>query len=180
MRRPAQQIIAASPGDLKNNRLGLLGPEQLNELRRQIDEFQPRMSRVIRRLIWLALTVTFAVVALSFVRVILLPAALAIEVAVVGAMLYLTGDFNRFMQQLMLDRDAEAVRIVKGRTSSATLRHHILYHSCRIELQSYRVLDPALARQFKTGELYQFYVLPQSRVIIAAEGIGEKNSVYAV
>ena len=178
MRRPAQQIIAASPGDLKSNRLGLLGQEQLGELHRQIDEFQPRMSRVIRRLVWLALAITIAVVTLSFARVILLPVALAIEVAVVGAMLYLTGDFNRFLQQLMLDRDAEAVRIVKGRTSGATLRHHILYFTCRIELQSYRVLDPSLARQFKTGELYQFYVLPQSRVIIAAEGIGEKNSVY--
>ena len=180
MRRPAQQIIAASPGDLKNNRLGLLGSEQLSELERQIDEFQPRTARVVRRLVWLALIVTIAVVALSFVRVILLPVALAIEVTVVGAMLYLTSDFNRFMQQLMLDREAGAVRIVKGRTSSATLRHHILYHTCRIELQSYRLLDPALARQFKTGELYQYYVLPQSRVIIAAEGIGEKNSVYDV
>ena len=180
MRRPAQQIIAASPGDLKNNRLGLLGAEQFGELNRQIDEFQLRMARVIRRLVWLALVITIAVVALSFVRVLLLPLALAIEVAVVGAMLYLTSDFNRFVQQLMLDRDAEAVRIIKGRTSSATLRHHILYHTCRIELQSYRVLDPALARQFKTGELYQYYVLPQSRVIIAAEGIGEKNSVYPV
>jgi hypothetical protein len=178
MRRPAQEVIAASPGDLKNNRLGLLGPEQLRELQRQIDEFQPRMSRVIRRLVWLALAVTIAVVTLSFVRVILLPVALAIEAAVVGAMLYLTSDFNRFVQQLMLDREAEAVRIVKGRTSNATLRHHILYHTCRIELQSYRVLDPSLARQFKTGELYQYYVLPQSRVIIAAEGIGEKNSAF--
>ena len=180
MRRPARQIIAASPGDLKNNRLGLLGQEQLRDLNRQIDEFQVRLARVIRRLVWLAVAVTLGVVALSFVRVILLPVALAIEVAVVGAMLYLTSDFNRFVQQLMLDRDAEAVRIVKGRTSSATLRHHILYHTCRIELQSYRVLDPALARQFQTGELYQYYILPQSRVIIAAEGIGEKNSVYAV
>lgn len=180
MRRPAQEIIAASPGDLKNNRLGLLGSQQLRELQRQIDEFQPRMSRVIRRLVWLTLAVTIAIVALSFARVILLPVALAIEMAVVGAMLYLTSDFNRFAQQLMLDREAEAVRIVKGRTSSATLRHHILYHTCRIELQSYRVLDLSLARQFKTGELYQYYVLPQSRVIIAAEGIGEKNPAYGV
>ena len=32
--------------------------------------------------------------------------------------------------------------------------------------------------EFTTGELYQFYILPQSRVIIAAECIGEKNSLY--
>lgn len=180
MRRPIQQIIAASPGDLKNNRLGLLSQEQLLELQGQVEHFQPRVSRVVRLTVWLTIALTIAVVVLTFIRVILLPVALTIEVMVVSIMLYLTSDSNRFLQQLMFDREAEAVRIVKGRTSRSTLRPHILYHTIRIELQSYKVLDTSLAQQFSTGELYQYYVLPQSRVIIAAERIGEKNSVYVV
>ena len=178
MRRTTRQVIAATPVDLKNNRLGLLSQEQLETLHTQIDQFELRMAQVIRRSVALATIITIVVVVLSFVRVILLPAALAIEVVVVGVLLYMTTDFNRFVQQLTLDREAEAVRIVKGRTSRGTLRTHILYHTLRIELQSYKLLDVSLAREFTTGELYQFYILPQSRVIIAAEGIGEKNSLY--
>ena len=178
MRRTTRQVIAATPADLKNNRLGLLSQEQLETLHTQIDQFELRMAQVIRRSVVLATIITIVVVVLSFVRVILLPAALAIEVVVVGVLLYMTTDFNRFVQQLTLDREAEAVRIVKGRTSRGTLRPHILYHTLRIELQSYKLLDVSLAREFTTGELYQFYILPQSRVIIAAEGIGEKNSLY--
>ena len=178
MRRTSQQVIAASPVDLKSNRLGLMSQQQLQALHIQIEEFESRMALVVRRSISLAVIITVAVVLLSFVRIILLPAALAIEVVVVAVLLYLTTDFNRFVQHLVLDREAEAVRIVKGRTSRATLRPHLLYHTMRIELQSYKLLDVSLAREFTTGELYQFYVLPQSRAIIAAEGIGEKNSVY--
>lgn len=178
MRRTTRQVIAATPADLKNNRLGLLSQEQLETLHTQIDQFELRMAQVIRRSVALATIITIVVVVLSFVRVILLPAALAIEVVVVGVLLYMTTDFNRFVQQLTLDRESEAVRIVKGRTSRGTLRPHILYHTLRIELQSYKLLDVSLAREFTTGELYQFYILPQSRVIIAAEGIGEKNSLY--
>ncbi len=178
MRRTSQQVIAATPADLKSNRLGLLSREQLQMLNAQIAAFEARMAQVVRRSVTLAAIITIAVVLLTFVRVILLPMALTIEVLVVGALLYLTTDFNRFVQHLNLDREAEAVRIVKGRTSRGTLRPHILYHTLRVELQTYKLLDVSLAREFTTGELYQFYILPQSRAIIAAEGIGEKNSIY--
>ena len=100
-----------------------MSPVQRRTLREQIDQFQERMSVLIRRTVTLAILITLAVIALSFVRVILLPVALGIEVVVVGLMLYLTTDFNRFVQQLMLDREAEAVRIVKGRTSRYNAAH---------------------------------------------------------
>lgn len=178
MRRVSSQIIAASPNDLKNNRLGLMSREQVVTLQDQVDHFQARLTQLTSRAVKLAIAITFVVVLLSFVRVLALPLALAIEVAVVGSMLYLSADYNRFLQQLTLDREAEAVRIVKGRTSRYTLRTHPLYNTLRIELQTYKLLDGALARQFITGELYQYYVLPQSGVVIAAESIGEKNSRY--
>lgn len=178
MRRSSLQIIAATPSDLKNNRLGLMSPAQWKALNRQIDLFQARMSVLIRRTVTLAILITLAVIALCLARVVLLPMALAIEVVIVGLMLYLTTDFNRFVQQLTLDREAETVRIVKGRTSRYTLRTHPLYYTLRIELHSYKLLEAGLAREFITGELYQFYVLPQSGVIIAAESVGEKSSNY--
>ena len=178
MRRVSAQIIAASPNDLKNNRLGLLSQAQVVTLEEQIKHFETRMSQLTRRALMLAIVTTIIVLMLTFVRVLALPLALAIEVAVVGIMLYLTTDYSRFVQQLTQDREAEAVRIVKGRTSRYTLRTHPFYLSLRIELQTYKLLDSALARQFVTGELYQYYVLPQSGVVIAAEGIGEKNSRY--
>ena len=178
MRRVSSQIIAASPNDLKNNRLGLMSQAQVLTLQEQIDHFEARMSQLTQRAVKLAIAITIIVVILTFVRALALPLALALEVAVVGIMLYMTTDYNRFVQQLILDREAEAVRIVKGRTSRYTLRTHPLYNTLRIELQSYKLLDGALARQFITGELYQYYVLPQSGVVIAAESIGEKNSRY--
>ncbi len=178
MRRASVQVIAASPNDLKNNRLGLMSGAQAQTLGEQIEHFQRRMTDMTRRALLLALGVTVAVVVLAFVRVILLPLALVIEVTVVGAMLYMNSDYSRFVRELSLDREAEAVRIVKGRTSRYTVRTHPLYHTVRVELQTYRLLDGGLARQFVTGELYQYYVLPQSGVIIAAESVGEKNSLY--
>ena len=178
MRRISSQIIAASPNDLKNNRLGLMSQAQVLTLQDQIDHFEARMTQLTRRAVKLAIVVTIVVVILSFIRVIILPAALAIEVLVVGIMLYMTTDYNRFVQRLTLDREAEAVRIVKGRTSRYTLRTHPLYNTLRIELHTYKLLDGSLAKQFITGELYQYYVLPQSGVVIAAESIGEKNSRY--
>ena len=179
MRRSSRQVIAASPLDLKSNRLGLMSQAQLAALHEQIGAFESRMAAFARRSIALAALITLAVVLLSIARVIFLPLALAVEVAVVAALLYLTTDFNRFVKLLSLDREAETVRIIKGRTSRATLRPHILYYTLRIELQTYRLLDASLARAFTTGELYQFYVLPQSRVIVAAEGTGEKDLRYA-
>ena len=178
MRRVSSQIIAASSNDLKNNRLGLMSQAQIVTLQDQIDYFQVRMSQLTRRAVTVAILITIAVVCLSFVRVILLPIALGIEVVVVGIMVYMTTDFNRFVQQLTLDREAEAVRIVKGRTSRYTLRTHPLYTTLRVEVHTYKLLDSGLARQFITGDLYQYYVLPQSGVIIAAESTGEKNSRY--
>lgn len=178
MRRVSAQIIAASQNDLKNNRLGLMSRAQVVTLEEQIKHFETRMSHLTRRALMLAIVTTIIVVILSFVRALALPLALAIEVAVVGVMLYLTTDYSRFVQQLTQDREAEAVRIVKGRTSRYALRTHPFYLPLRIELQTYKLLDSALARQFVTGDLYQYYVLPQSGVVIAAEGIGEKNSRY--
>lgn len=178
MRRVSSQIIAASPNDLKNNRLGLMSQAQALTLQDQIAHFEARTAQWTRRALKLAILVTVVVVLLTFIPVIALPAALAVELLAFGIMLYMTTDYNRFVQQLTLDREAETVRIVKGRTSAYTLRTHPLYISLRIELQTYRLLDGALAKQFITGELYQYYVLPQSGVVIAAESIGEKNSRY--
>ena len=178
MRRTSEQVIAASPSDLKNNRLGLMSPEQLRTLQTQIEAFQGHNSQLLRRALTVAAVVTFGVVLLSFVRVIWLPVALGIEFLVVGSMLYLTTDVNRFMQQLALDCESESVRIVKGRTSRYTLRTHPLYYSLRVELDTYKLLDGNLAREFTTGDLYQYYVLPQSLVIIAAERTGEKSAHF--
>lgn len=178
MRRVSAQIIAASQNDLKNNRLGLMSQAQVVTLEEQIKHFETRMSQLTRRALMLAIVTTIIVVTLTFVRALALPLSLAIEVAVVGMMLYLTTDYSRFVQQLTQDREAQAVRIVKGRTSRYAVRTHPFYLPLRIELQTYKLLDGGLARQFVTGELYQYYVLPQSGVVIAAEGIGEKNSRY--
>ena len=109
MRRTTRQVIAATPADLKNNRLGLMSQEQLETLRSQIELFEPRMAQVIRRGVAMATLITVAVVLLSFARVIFLPTALAIEVVVVGVLLYMTTDCNRFARQLTLDQEAEAV-----------------------------------------------------------------------
>ena len=178
MRRSTVQVIAATPRDLKNNRLGLMSQEQLATLTAQVDAIQAQVEQLVKRAITLAIVVTIAIVALSFVRVIWLPVALGIELLVVGGMLYLAADVNRFLQLLTLDAEAESVRLVKGRTSRYTLRTHPLYHTIRVELDTYKLLDAGLARQFTTGELYQHYILPQSGVIIAAERIGEKDSIY--
>ncbi len=171
-------MIAATPRDLKNNRLGLMSQEQLANLGAQVEALQSHVSQLLRRSITLAFVVTIGVVLLAFIRVIWLPLALGIEFVLVGALLYLVSDVNRFLQQLTLDCEAESVRIVKGRTSRYTIRTHPLYHTIRVELDSYKLLDIGLARQFTTGDLYQHYVLPQSGVIIAAERIGEKDSQY--
>lgn len=176
--RSSRQVIAASPADLKSNRLGLMSQAQLQALHAQLATFDRRLSELMRRSVTLAGLATLALVLLSIARVIFLPLALLVEIVVVALLLVISNDINRFVKQLALDREAETVRIIKGRTSRATLRPHILYYSLRIELQSYKLLDASLARSFVTGELYQFYILPQSRVIIAAESVGEKDPHY--
>ena len=175
MRQAEQQVIAASNSDLRNNRLGLMSADQLNHLQEQIDHFQLRTAQLVKRSVGLAAIITLAVVILAFVRVLLLPIALAVEAVVVGLMIYTTTSLNSFAKQLMLDHESEAVRIVKGRTNGRSWWYHPLYHELRVELQTYKLLDQALARQFSTGELYQLYVLPHSGVIIAAEQIDEKG-----
>ena len=175
---PSWQKIAAGENDLKNNRLGLMSPAQILALEQHISFFQARMTRFVQRSIAAAVMITAVVVILSFVRVVLLPAAMMIEIAVIGVMIYVTTDFNRFVQQLLLDRESETVRIVKGRTSRYTMRTHPLYTTLRVEVQNYKLLDAALSKQFATGELYQLYVLPQSGVVIAAEEISEKRAYY--
>lgn len=173
LRRASQQVIAASPADLNSNRLGLLSQAQLSALHEQLAEFQARTGQFVRRSLLASLGLTIGVVALTFVRVLALPIALGIEALVVAVMLYFAADCNRFVQALELDREAEAVRIVKGRTSRHTLRVHPFYSTLRIELQTYKLLDAGLARQFTTGALYQFYVLPHTQLIVAAESIDE-------
>ena len=92
-----------------------------------------------------------------------------------------TSSVSRFAQQLVFDRDSEAVRIIKGRTSRYAMRTHPFYHSLRVELETYKLLDASLVREFANGELYQLYVLPHSGVIIAAELIAEKGfSLFAL
>ena len=179
MRQPDRQIIAAAENDLKNNRLGLMSQAQLRTLGRDIRRLQAQTAQLTRRGIALAALVTAAVVILSFVRVLLLPLALIIELAVIGAMIYLVTSLNRFVQQLTLDRESETVRIVKGRASRHILRHP-LYLLLRVEARDYKLLDATLPRQFTAGELYQLYVLPQAGVIIAAETISEKQAYYRV
>ncbi len=179
MRHPDRQIIAAAENDLKNNRLGLMSQAQLQTLERDIRRLQAQTAQLTRRGIALAALVTAAVVILSFVRVLLLPLAMIIELAVIGAMIYLVTSLNHFVQQLTLDRESETVRIVKGRVSRHILRHP-LYMLLRVEVQDYKLLDETLPRQFTAGELYQLYVLPQAGVIIAAETISEKQAYYRV
>ena len=58
------------------------------------------------------------------------------------------------------------------------MRTHPFYNTLRVELETYKLLDASLAREFATGELYQLYVLPHSGVVIAAELIGEKGFRY--
>ena len=173
LRRASQEVIAASPADLNSNRLGLLSQAQLGSLHEQLAEFQTRTALFVRRSLVVSLGLTIGVVALTFVRVLALPIALGIEVLVVGVMLYFAADCNRFVQALELDREAETVRIVKGRTSRHTVRVHPFYCTLRVELQTYKLLDAGLARQFTTGALYQFYVLPHTYLIVAAESIDE-------
>ena len=176
MRRASHRAIAATPADLNSNRLGLLSQAQLRALQSQVEAFQARTARFARRALITALALTLGVVALTFVRMLALPFALGIEVLVVGVMLYFTGDCNRFVQGLELDREAQAVRIIKGRTSRHTLRAHPFYWTLRVELQTYKLLDAGLARQFTTGALYQFYVLPHTQLIVAAESIDEQGA----
>lgn len=173
MRRASQQVIAASPADINSNRLGLLSQAQLGSLHEQLAEFQARTAQFVRRSLVLSLGLTIGVVALTFTRVLALPVALGIETLVVGVMLYFAADCNRFVQALELDREAQTVRIIKGRTSRHTLRTHPFYCTLRIELQTYKLLDAGLARQFTTGALYQFYALPHTGLIVAAESIDE-------
>ena len=178
MRAATQETIAASENDLRNNRLGLLSAAQIAGLQQQIDAFQERSSHVVSRSVMLAAAVTLGLVALTFIRIILLPIALTLEIVVVAIMVVMTTNLNRFLQQLELDIESESVRIIKGRASRFGMRTHPLYHTLRVELDTYRLLDPSLPSQFATGELYQLYILPHSGVIIAAERVGEKEYLY--
>lgn len=173
-----RQTINADENDLKQNRLGLMSQTQVDALESVLEAYQERMTEIVTRSVATGLIVTMVIVVLVFVRVLILPIALITELLIVGSMVYVTTDFNRFVQNLGFDEDARAVRIVKGRVSRYALRTHPLYHSLRVEVQTYKILDKALLEQFGTGELYQLYVLPQSRVVIAAEKVGEKGTGY--
>ena len=178
MRASRRHVIGASEQDLKNNRLGLMSAAQISELEAHVSDFQRQTARMVKRSVMLAAAITAGVVILTFVRVLLLPIALTIEIMVVGVMLAMASNLNRFVQLLELDLESEAVRIIKGRASRFTMRPHPMYQTLRVELQTYRLLDPKLHAQFVTGELYQFYILPHAGVIIAAELVGEKEFLY--
>ena len=175
MRAAARHSIAASENDLKNNRLGLMSAGQIDALRGQIAGYEARTASVIKQCVAFAALLTVAVVVLSFARILILPLALVAEIIIVAIMVSLASSLNRFSQQLTLDLDSEAVRIVKGRAAGYAIRAHPFWHTLRVEVESYKLLDPSLLRQFVGGELYQFYVLPHSGVIIAAELIAEKG-----
>ena len=175
MKAAAPPTIAAGENDLKNNRLGLMSAAQIDALRGQIADYEARTAQAIRQCVAFAAVFTIGVVLLSIARVLILPLALVAEIIIVAIMVSLASSLNRFSQQLSLDLDAEAVRIIKGRAAGYALRVHPFWHSLRVEVETYKLLDPALLRQFVGGELYQFYVLPHSGVIIAAELIAEKG-----
>jgi len=179
MRSPKKPFVAATHADIRINRLGLISQQQLQQLDGYIAASQQRVNLLARRTIKLACFATLLLVLLALVRVILLPVALLLEIVLVSFMLFLTAGMQRFVRQLARDRDDKALRLIKGRASRSRLQAHPLYHRLNVELQSYRLLDPMLARQLlRRGELYQYYVLPHSRVIIAAEAIGETAAQY--
>lgn len=175
---PTHQVIAADDNDLKNNRLGLMSQQQVQALQEQIDYYQAQIGEIVKRSIMIGSIITIVIVVLVFVRVLILPVAIGVEVLIVGGMVYMTTDFNRLIQQLMLDKEAGTVRIVKGRTSRYTMRSHPLYRTLRVEVQNYKILEASLLDQFENGVLYQLYVLPQSRVIISAEKASESKAGY--
>ena len=164
--------------DLRQNRLGLMSQRQLDDLQQHIDQHQPHINRLIQRVVIIGGVLTFVVIIAVVLRLLILPAAVVIEAVIVGGMAYMTTDFNRFLQQLLLDKEAQAVRIVKGRTSRHTMRSHPLYKLVRVELHNYKVLDMSLYQQLENGELYQLYVLPQSQTVIAAENLETTRSGY--
>lgn len=171
----AAQDAPFNENDLKQNRLGLMSQHQIDDLQHHIDIHQQRIQDLMRRAVITGGVVTLAIVAAVVTRMIRLPLAVVIEILVVGGMVYMTTDFNRFIQQLMLDREARAVRIVKGRASRYTMRSHPLYQSLRVEVHNYKVLDSSLFRLFENGELYVVYILPQSRTVIATEKLSSKS-----
>ena len=173
---PIQRTIAADDNDLKNNRLGLMSQRQAEDLQQHINYYQARIGEIVQRSTLMGLAVTLGIVLLTISRVLTIPFAIGIAVVAVGSMAYMVSDFNRFIQQLVLDKEAGAVRIVKGRTSRYTLRSHPLYRTLRVEVHNYKVLDEKLLREFANGELYQVYVLPQSRVVISAEKLTETGT----
>lgn len=173
-----RQIINAEEADLKQNRLGLMSQNQISHLQEMVDKYQLRISGIVTKAVATALISTIVIVILVFIRVLILPLAMILELAIVGGMVYMIIDFNSFVHNLVFDEEARAVRIVKGRTSRYAMRTHPLYSSLRVETKNYRLLDASLLEQFGTGELYQLYVLPQSRVVIAAEKVGEKGTGY--
>jgi hypothetical protein len=172
----SQHRIDANDNDIKNNRLGLMSQSQVDQLQHDIDGYQTRIREIIQRAIGVGVMVTLGIITLVLIRVLRIPIALILEVFVVGGMIYLTTDFNRFIQQLIMDKEAGAVRIIKGRVSRYTMRSHPLYQTLRVEVQNYKVRDISSLRQFENGELYQVYVLPHSRLVISAEKISESGA----
>ena len=171
-----QYKIGADDTDLKNNRLGLMSQRQASQLQNDLARYQARIHEIVRRVVAVGVFMTSVVMVLVFIRVLVMPIAVVLEILIVGGMVYLTTDFNRFIQQLMMDQEAGAVRIIKGRVSRYTMRSHPLYQTLRVEVRNYKIVDPSLLRQFENGELYQLYVLPQSQVVISAEKIDESGA----
>ncbi len=172
----SKRRISATENDLKNNRLGLMSEGQVRQLQRDIDVYQARIQEIVHRAIIVGGAITVVIVVLVLLGILKLPIAVVLEMLIVGGMIYLTIDFNRFIQQLIMDREAGAVRIIKGRASRYTMRSHPLYQTLRVEVQNYKVQNLTLLRQFENGELYQVYVLPQSRLVISAEKINESST----
>lgn len=177
---PTQIPLATDESDLRQNRLGLMSQRQIDQLQAHIDYHQSRFGQLIQRTLLTGVVITIGVVIAVLIRLLIVPVAVVIEAVIVGGMIYLTTDFNRFVQHLLMDKEARAVRIIKGRTSRYTMRNHPLYQTVRVELQNYKVLDSALYQQLDNGELYQLYVLPQSRTVVAAEKLETTKSGYLI
>lgn len=168
----------AEENDLKNNRLGLLSQRQIEKLEQDIEDIQQLVGERIRQGIGLGVIVTIAIVILVFVRVLPFPIALFIEAGLVIALVVLTTDYSRFAQSLVADKEAGAVRIVKGNLSRLIGSIHPLYYLVRVEVRNYKVLDNAVYRSLKIGNLYQLYVLPHSGIIVSCEEVEEVSPGY--
>jgi hypothetical protein len=172
------QRINATENDIKQNRLGLMSQQQLADLQEQIAHFQQITRSKSRNATITTISVSVSMTLLAAMRIVPLPIALVIALIIIASVVHTFSETWQFIKDLQQDQDEQTVRIVRGRVSHPILGTHPVYKTLRVEVQTYRVADEQLVDQFGTGELYQLYVLPQSRLIIAAEKTEERGTQY--